>query len=76
MIDGGETDWKVIVMNSKEANEKGLETLEDLQKGYPGILETVINFFRVYKVPAGKPENVFAYNGEIKDRDFAIEVLK
>merc|ERR1712002_1097991 len=62
-------------MNSKEASEKGLETLEDLQKGYPGILETVIKFFRVYKVPAGKPENVFAYNGEIRDRDLAMEVI-
>jgi len=75
MIDGGETDWKVIVMDAKEANEKGIETLEDIKKGYPGILDSVLKFFRVYKVPAGKPENVFAYNGEIKDRNLAMEVI-
>jgi len=75
MIDGGETDWKVIVMNAEEANEKGIQTLQDIQNKYPGILETVLKFFRVYKVPAGKPENVFAYNGEIKDKDLAMEVI-
>ena len=76
MIDGGETDWKVIVMNAEEANEKGIQTLQDIQNKYPGILETVLKFFRVYKVPAGKPENVFAYNGEIKDKDLAMEVIR
>jgi len=75
LIDGGETDWKVIVMNATEADERGINTLDDLKEEYPGILETVRKFFRVYKVPAGKPENVFAFNGEIKGKEFARQVI-
>ena len=76
MLDGGETDWKVIVMNSGEAAEKSIDTLEDLRAEHPGIVETVRSFFTVYKVPAGKPENVFAYNGEVKDKVLAVDVVR
>lgn len=75
-IDGGETDWKVIVMNRKEAVEKSIDTLDDLRDEYPDLLETVRKFFRVYKVPVGKPENVFAFDGEVKDEAFAKEVIR
>eukprot|EP00092_Neocalanus_flemingeri_P044439 GFUD01049285.1.p1 GENE.GFUD01049285.1~~GFUD01049285.1.p1 ORF type:complete len:348 (-),score=95.20 GFUD01049285.1:43-1086(-) len=75
LIDGGETDWKVIVMNSKEAVEKNINTLDDLGEKYPGLLESVRKFFRVYKVPSGKPENKFAYNGEVKDKALAEAVI-
>ena len=63
-------------MNATEAEERGINTLEDLKEEYPGILETVRKFFRVYKVPAGKPENVLAFNGEIKGKEFAREVIR
>ena len=76
MLDGGETDWKVIVMNSEEAAEKGINTLDDLREEYPGVVESVRKFFRVYKVPAGKPENEFAYNAEVKDKALAEEVIR
>ena len=76
MLDGGETDWKVIVMNSIEASEKSIDTLEDLISEHPGVVEAVRRFFTVYKVPAGKPENVFAYNGEVKDKALAVEVIR
>ena len=76
MLDGGETDWKVIVMNSDEAAEKSIDTLEDLRSVHPGVVEAVRGFFTVYKVPSGKPENVFAYNGEVKDKALAVEVIR
>jgi len=75
MIDGGETDWKVMVMDSKEAQEKDIDDLDDLREKNPGVLEAAREFFRVYKIPSGKPENIFAYDGEIKDKEFAVEVI-
>jgi len=75
LLDGGETDWKVIVMNSEEAKKKRINTLADLRSQQPGVLEAVRKFFTVYKVPAGKPENVFAYNGEVKDEALAVDVI-
>jgi len=76
MIDGGETDWKVIVMNKEEAVEKNINTLEDLMEEFPDMVDSVRQFFRVYKVPSGKPENIFAYDGEVKDESFAADVIK
>ena len=32
-------------------------------------------WFKLYKIPAGKPENEFAFNGEAKDRDFALKTI-
>ena len=76
LLDGGETDWKVIVMNSVEAEKENINNLDNLRSKKPGVLEAVRKFFTVYKVPAGKPENVFAYDGEVKDEALAVAVIK
>ena len=33
-------------------------------------------WFRIYKIPAGSPENTFAFNGEAKDREFSLAIIK
>lgn len=40
----------------------------DIQRLRPGYLEATVDWFRRYKVPDGKPENQFAFNGEFKDK--------
>ena len=30
--------------------------------------QATVDWFRIYKVPAGKPENEFAFNGEAKNK--------
>jgi inorganic pyrophosphatase len=32
-------------------------------------------WLRVYKIPDGKPENVFAFSGEAKSKKYAIEII-
>ncbi|KAL3173285.1 hypothetical protein MRX96_012410 [Rhipicephalus microplus] len=32
-------------------------------------------WFRIYKIPDGKPENQFAFNGEAKNKEFAEKVI-
>jgi len=76
MIDSDETDWKVIVMDAVEAKNEGINSMEDLAAKRPGLAEAVRLFFRVYKVPSGKGENRFAYNGEYKDRKLAMDVIR
>ncbi|KAK0153683.1 Inorganic pyrophosphatase [Merluccius polli] len=70
MIDEGETDWKVIVINVDDPEAKELNNISD------GYLDDTVDWFRRYKVPDGKPENKFAFNGEFKDKDFAIDIVK
>ena len=32
-------------------------------------------WFRLYKIPDGKPENNFAFSGEVKNKNYAMEVI-
>ncbi len=45
-------------------------------KGSPINSRSLIHLFkfRVYKMPDGKPENTFAFDGEFQDADFAHKV--
>lgn len=51
--------------------------IDDVRRLKPGYLEATFDWFKRYKVPDGKPENQFAFNGEFKDRViFLISYLK
>ncbi|TNN61940.1 Inorganic pyrophosphatase 2, mitochondrial [Liparis tanakae] len=76
MIDEGEMDWKVIAINAEDPDAKNLNSIEDVRKSRPGHLEATVDWFRKYKVPDGKPENQFGFNGQFKDKDFALEIIK
>uniref|UniRef100_A0A8C3ISD4 inorganic diphosphatase n=1 Tax=Chrysemys picta bellii TaxID=8478 RepID=A0A8C3ISD4_CHRPI len=76
LIDEGETDWKVIAINIEDPEAANYNNIDDVRKMKPGYLEATVDWFRRYKVPDGKPENQFAFNGEFKDRDFAINIIK
>lgn len=75
MIDEGETDWKVIAINVDDAEANEFNNIDDVRRLKPGYLEATVDWFKRYKVPDGKPENCFAFNGEFKDKDFAINVI-
>ncbi|XP_025029437.1 inorganic pyrophosphatase isoform X2 [Python bivittatus] len=76
LIDEGETDWKIIAINIKDPEAANLNNIDDVRRIKPGYLEATVDWFRRYKVPDGKPENQFAFNGEFKDKDFATDVIK
>lgn len=42
--------------------------IDDVRRLKPGYLEATVDWFKRYKVPDGKPENQFAFDGEFKDR--------
>eukprot|EP00116_Pleurobrachia_bachei_P008807 sb/3469069/ len=75
MIDEGETDWKLVCIDRNDPMADSLSDIEDVQAKMPGILEATRDWFRIYKVPTGKPMNEFAYKGEWKNRDFANNVI-
>ncbi|RMC13975.1 hypothetical protein DUI87_09059 [Hirundo rustica rustica] len=52
------------------------ENIDDVKKHKPGYLEATVDWFQLYKVPDGKPENHFAFNGEFKNKDFAVDIIK
>jgi inorganic pyrophosphatase len=76
MIDEGETDWKVVVIDVTDPVADKLNDVEDIEKHLPGKLKEVFEFLRDYKIPDGKPANNFGFNGELKNKKFAIEVIE
>merc|ERR1711962_584027 len=75
MVDDGETDWKMIVIDVEDPKAGELNTLEDVEREMPGFLDNTRDWFRIYKMPDGKPENKFAFDGEFKDAEFAHKIV-
>ncbi len=88
LLDEGETDWKVIVIDINDPLASKLNgnynfywllftslDIEDVEKYLPGLLRATNEWFRIYKIPDGKPENSFAFNGEAKNKKYAMDVI-
>uniref|UniRef100_A0A0X3NUU3 Inorganic pyrophosphatase n=1 Tax=Schistocephalus solidus TaxID=70667 RepID=A0A0X3NUU3_SCHSO len=75
MIDEGETDWKVIAIHNEDPLAVKLNDIDDVEKHMPGFLQATREWFRNYKVPTGKPKNEFAFDGNFKNREFALKIV-
>ncbi|OAA48654.1 inorganic pyrophosphatase [Metarhizium rileyi] len=75
LLDEGETDWKVIVIDVNDALAPELQAVEDIETKLPGLLRATNEWFRIYKIPDKKPENQFAFTGETKNKDFAFRII-
>jgi inorganic pyrophosphatase len=75
MLDEGETDWKIVVIDINDALSSRLDDLADVQEHCPGLLEATRDWFKIYKIPDGKAANDFAFNGQFKDKAFAMQVI-
>ncbi|CAH0049627.1 unnamed protein product [Clonostachys solani] len=76
LIDEEETDWKVIVIDINDPLAPKLNDIEDVERHLPGLLRATNEWFRIYKIPDGKPENQFAFTGECKNKDYALDVVR
>nr|ACO11583.1 Inorganic pyrophosphatase [Caligus rogercresseyi] len=75
LVDEGETDWKILAIDVEDPLSEVLHDIEDIQKYMPGFIEATVDWFRIYKIPDGKPPNVFAFDGKPRDRAFALNIL-
>ncbi|KAF9543123.1 Inorganic pyrophosphatase [Mortierella hygrophila] len=76
LLDEGETDWKVIVIDVTDPLANKLNDIEDVERHLPGFIRATNEWFRIYKIPDGKPENQFAFSGEAKNKKYALDVVK
>lgn len=75
LLDEGETDWKVLVVDVNDPLAPRLNDIEDVERHLPGLVRATNEWFRIYKIPDGKPENVFAFSGEAKSKKYAVEII-
>ncbi|KAL7269461.1 Inorganic pyrophosphatase [Rhizina undulata] len=76
LLDEEETDWKVIVIDEKDPLASKLNDIEDVERHLPGLLRATNEWFRIYKIPDGKPENQFAFSGECKNKKYATDIIR
>ena len=77
MIDGGETDWKLLAVRTDDplaaaVGDVGAPGLPDAVKR---AMDDIRHWFRVYKVPEGKGENDFAFEGRWLDLATTLRVV-
>lgn len=75
LLDEGETDWKIIVIDVNDPLAPRINDIEDVEIHLPGLLRATNEWFRIYKIPDGKPENQFAFSGECKNKKYAEDVV-
>jgi nucleosome-remodeling factor subunit len=75
LIDEGETDWKVLAIDVTDPLAENLNDIHDIEKLMPGFLAATVEWFKIYKMPDGKPANQFAFDDKPKDREFAEGVV-
>ena len=76
MIDEGETDWKLIAIDVTDPKAAEINDIADVEEKLPGLLAATVEWFKIYKMPDGKPPNSFAFNGEAKNAEFAKGVVE
>lgn len=75
MLDDGEVDWKIIVINADDPKAADLNDVDDIETEFPGELTKILEWFRDYKIPGGDPANEFGYNNTALDREFTMKVV-
>mmetsp|Transcript_110243 Transcript_110243/g.321057 ORF Transcript_110243/g.321057 Transcript_110243/m.321057 type:complete len:320 (+) Transcript_110243:44-1003(+) len=75
MIDDGEADWKVVVIDAADPWAPLLNDIEDVDIHLPNILHNIREWFRTYKIPDGKPPNVFGLQERFMNASYAMNVV-
>lgn len=76
MLDDGELDWKLIVLNTSDPLADQVNNVADVETHFPGTISGIREWFRWYKTPDGKPINAFGYDETCLDADFAKKVVE
>jgi inorganic pyrophosphatase len=75
MIDEGECDWKVVVIDAEDKWAPHLNDVHDVEEQLPGLLGAIREWYRTYKIPDGKPPNTFGLNEQFMDKRYAMEIV-
>ena len=76
LIDEGEADWKLIAISITDPWAEHLNDVDDLEQKLPGVIDSIREWFRTYKIPDGKPENKFGLEGRCMNAKYAMEIVR
>jgi inorganic pyrophosphatase len=76
MIDEGECDWKIVAIDAEDKWAPFLNDIKDVDEQLPGLLGAIREWYRTYKIPDGKPPNVFGLDEQFMDKAYATKVIE
>jgi inorganic pyrophosphatase len=76
MIDEGECDWKVVAIDKDDKWAPFLNDIQDVENEWPGMLSSIREWYRTYKIPDGKPPNVFGLDEQFMDKQYTLAVIE
>lgn len=76
LIDEGEADWKIICIDVTDPLADKLNDIADVETHLSGLMDATRDWFKIYKIPTGKPANEFAEKGKFFDREFALKTIQ
>ena len=54
MIDEGETDWKMLAIDTRDPLAEKLNDIDDINTHMPGFIAATVEWFKIYKMPDGE----------------------
>ncbi|UKK02361.2 inorganic pyrophosphatase [Theileria orientalis] len=76
LIDQNEIDWKILGVSPDDEHFDDINDLKDVDVYYPGTTTGILEFFRWYKTPRGKPLNKFLPQKNFCTRSEALELVQ
>jgi len=75
LVNEGKTDWKIVAIDVNDPKAKDLNDIDDVEKVFPGLLEQIREWYKVYKVADGKEPNRYGFGGRALDQGEAYQVI-
>ncbi|GAD94020.1 hypothetical protein CNBE0110 [Paecilomyces variotii No. 5] len=75
ILDQGQTDWKIIAVDTYDPLASKLSDISDMETHLPGFLGKLKDWYCLYKIPEGKPQNEVALGGQLQDRRTALGLI-
>jgi inorganic pyrophosphatase len=76
LIDGGECDWKIVVIDLRDRLSEKIHDTNDIGKYFPELIEFSRKWRCNYKLPEGKERNRLASKGKLFEQDFTLKVIE
>lgn len=75
MIDEGEADWKIVVIDKDDKWAPFVNDIDDVEREMPGMLDAIREWYRTYKIPDGKPPNTFGLDEKFMNKEYAKTII-
>ena len=76
LINENELDWKIVAIDFQDPFALKVNDLDNVETYFNQLLHNTREWFRIYKIPDGKPANQFAFDGKYMGLDETLKVVQ